>query len=92
MITLYDKRTNLKTTIYVIESNKSGYAKFLIKRDGQWLWDSAKHYITEEEHQQIMDLELEKESDENITIINIGAAIVLILMYFIVGLLIGGIL
>lgn len=92
MITLYDKRTNLKTIIYKIEKNKSGYVDFLVRRNGQWWWDSAKHYITEEEHQQIMDLELKKEADENIAIADIGAAIILALASFIIGLLIGGIL
>ena len=90
MITLYDKRTNLKTIIYVIETNKNGYANFLIKRDGQWSWDSAEHYLTEEEYQEVNKAELEKETNENITIADIGAAIILTLTFFIIGLVVGG--
>lgn len=54
---LYDKRTNKKVAIYGVQKNGSGYADFLIRKDNEWRWVSAKHYITLQEHQELDDLE-----------------------------------
>lgn len=35
--------------IYGIKSDKCGYPEFLVRKDNQWLWRSAKHFIPEEE-------------------------------------------
>jgi len=49
MLELYDKLTEKKITIYATSEDSNGYPKFLIRLDNQWVWKSAKHYITKDE-------------------------------------------
>lgn len=53
MFDLYDKRTGKLTKIYSVQEDSHGYPKFLIRENHRWLWQSAKHYITEKERQYI---------------------------------------
>lgn len=57
MFVVYDKRTNKKEFIYGVEKNRSGYAEFLIRKDGMWRWISAKYYLTLQEYQELDDFE-----------------------------------
>ena len=50
---LYDKRTGKRVTIYAVGEDSNGYPKFLIREKNRWVWQSAKHYITEEERRYI---------------------------------------
>ena len=47
---LYDKRTGKRVTIYAVGEDSNGYPKFLIREKNRWVWQSEKHYITEEEN------------------------------------------
>ena len=47
---LYDKRTGKRVTIYAVGEDSKGYPKFLNREKNRWVWQSAKHYITEEEN------------------------------------------
>ena len=58
---LYDKRNGKRVTIYAVGEDSSGYPKFLIREKNRWVWQSAKHYITEEERQHIAYDYLEQE-------------------------------
>ena len=53
MFDLYDKRTGKLTKIYSVQEDNHGYPKFLIRDSNKWLWQSAKHYITEKERRKI---------------------------------------
>lgn len=48
MFTVYDKNTYEETTVYSVK-NKDGFPFFLVRQGNQWMWRSAKHYITSEE-------------------------------------------
>lgn len=50
MFEVYDKRTLEKVKVYSVGEDSAGYPKFLIRKDNQWIWRSAKWYITEEEY------------------------------------------
>ena len=51
MMILYDKLNSNPETIYAVLDDSNGYPKFLIRKGNQWIWRSAKHYITEEVYQ-----------------------------------------
>lgn len=55
MQVFYDKRTNKKVFIYGVEKNKEGHADFLIRRNGQWAWESAKNYLPVSEWVELQD-------------------------------------
>lgn len=61
MTELYNKKENKKEWIYAIEDDSNGYPKFLIRRNSQWVWNSAKHYIPLEEW-----LEINKTNDKEL--------------------------
>lgn len=44
MMTVINKNNNETYNVYDIQYNKSGYPRFLIYKDGQWLRMSAKHF------------------------------------------------
>jgi hypothetical protein len=46
---LYEKETGKCIETYGTGSDSNGFPKFLIRENGQWIWRSAKHYITYEE-------------------------------------------
>jgi hypothetical protein len=50
MVILYDKLTGDAEIIYGVLDDDHGYPKFLIRKDNRWVYRSAKHYITREEH------------------------------------------
>jgi hypothetical protein len=50
MIEMYEKATGRKVIIYDITEDGHGYAKFLVRKNGAWVWRSAKHYIPVEEN------------------------------------------
>lgn len=54
MFEVYDKETLKKVTIYAVGEDNHGYPKFLIRKDNRWIWRSAKHFITEEEKNEIL--------------------------------------
>ena len=58
---LFDKRTGDVVKIYAASEDSHGYPKFLIRKNNQWVWDSAKHYITEKERKHIGYTEYEKQ-------------------------------
>lgn len=43
-MTFVEKKSGSFVKVYDIKTDKSGYPKFLIYDNGQWLWKSAKHY------------------------------------------------
>jgi hypothetical protein len=49
MLELYDKHSGRKEIIYAILDDDHGYPKFLIRKNNQWIYKSAKHYFTEKE-------------------------------------------
>jgi hypothetical protein len=49
MMILYDKHTGRKEIIYAVLDDDNGYPKFLIRNGNQWIYRSAKHYITKDE-------------------------------------------
>jgi hypothetical protein len=53
MFCLYNKNTLEKTAIYQISEDSAGYPKFLVRKDKEWVWMSAKHYITRDEYFEI---------------------------------------
>lgn len=63
MFVLYDKRTGLKSFIYGVNKNKDGYADFLIRNNGRWCWENAKHYIPLAEYGDLVECE----EDSNLT-------------------------
>jgi|GEM_PF-6369580 len=50
MFEVYNKETLEKVKVYSVGEDSCGYPKFLIRKDNQWIWRSAKHFITEEEY------------------------------------------
>jgi len=46
---LYDKKTGKDEVVFATSSDSNGYPKFLIRKSNQWIWRSAKYYITREE-------------------------------------------
>ena len=51
MFVLYDKHNGKKETVYAVLDDKQGYPKFLIRKGNQWVYRSAKHYITRKEYE-----------------------------------------
>lgn len=49
MFIVVDKETLLDVTVYNVRDDITGYPLFLVRKDNQWIWKSAKHYITREE-------------------------------------------
>lgn len=49
MMTLYNKSTGKAEIIYGVLDDDHGYPKFLIRKGNQWIYRSAKHYMTREE-------------------------------------------
>jgi len=49
MFDLYDKLTGERIIIYGVLDDDHGYPKFLIRKNNQWLYKSAKHFVTYEE-------------------------------------------
>ena len=45
MLNVVDKRTNKLVNVFAVGEDNAGYPKFLIRKRGLWMWDSAKHYI-----------------------------------------------
>lgn len=48
MFIVFDKKTHLDVAVYNVRDSK-GYPHFLVRHNNQWLYRSAKHYITSEE-------------------------------------------
>jgi hypothetical protein len=69
MITLYNKYTGRKENIYTILDDNHGYPKFLNRKDGKWIYTSAKNYITENERRKIAFTSLEENELEQFGII-----------------------
>lgn len=53
MFAVYDKRDSKKYMVYSTQKNKNGYVDFLIRKNEQWLWQSAKYYMTLQEYQEV---------------------------------------
>jgi hypothetical protein len=49
MFDLFDKLTGERITIFGVMNDDHGYPKFLIRKNNQWLYRSAKHFLTYEE-------------------------------------------
>jgi len=49
MFKVYENRTEIYENVYAVLDDANGYPKFLIRRDGKWIWRSAKHYIPVDE-------------------------------------------
>ena len=49
MFDLYDKLTGERFTIFGVVDDDNGYPKFLIRMNNQWIYRSAKHFVTYEE-------------------------------------------
>ncbi len=60
LIILYDKRSGLPESIYGLKDDQHGYPLFLVKPKNQWLWRSAKHYLTREERMNTYYSEFER--------------------------------
>lgn len=47
MFRVYDKRSNtsIEITVFQVDKDSSGYPKFLIFTDKQWMWISAKYFV-----------------------------------------------
>lgn len=56
MFVVFNKETHLDVAVYDVKDSK-GYPHFLVRHDNQWLYRSAKHYITAEEIIGIKDIE-----------------------------------
>ncbi len=41
---LIEKKTSTEVQVFAVSTDKCGYPKFLIYKDGQWIWRSAKHF------------------------------------------------
>lgn len=61
LMILYDKKTGRPEYIYGMQNDSHGYPLFLIKIKNQWVYRSAKHYITREERFHTYYTEAEKE-------------------------------
>lgn len=48
MFVVFDKESHLDVAVYNVRDSKS-YPHFLVRHNNQWLYRSAKHYITSEE-------------------------------------------
>lgn len=48
MFIVFDKKTHLDVPVYNVRDSK-GYPMFLVRHDNQWVYRSAKYYITVEE-------------------------------------------
>ena len=49
MFVVFDKETHLDVAVYNVRDDVTGYPLFLVRHDNQWVYRSAKHYITAEE-------------------------------------------
>lgn len=49
MFIVFDKETHLDVAVYNVRDDITGYPQFLVRDDNQWIYRSAKHYITSEE-------------------------------------------
>ena len=48
MFIVFDKKTHQDVAVYNVRDSK-GYPFFLVRHNNQWIYRSAKHYITSEE-------------------------------------------
>ena len=48
MFIVFDKKTHSDVAVYNVRDSK-GYPFFLVRHNNQWMYRSAKHYITSEE-------------------------------------------
>lgn len=48
MFIVFDKKTHQDVAVYNVRDSK-GYPHFLVRQNNQWVYRSAKHYITSEE-------------------------------------------
>jgi hypothetical protein len=60
LLIMYNKETGKPEPIYAIHNDNHGYPQFLIRNDNQWIYRSAKHYITREERTRTYYTEFEK--------------------------------
>ena len=42
-----DEEAATRVEVYAVRDDKNGYPHFLIYKDGQWIYKSAKHFVTE---------------------------------------------
>lgn len=49
MFIVFDKETHLDVAVYNVRDDITGYPQFLVRHNNQWMYRSAKHYITSEE-------------------------------------------
>lgn len=49
MFIVFDKDTHLDVAVYDVITDVTDYPLFLVRHNNQWVYRSAKHYITAEE-------------------------------------------
>jgi hypothetical protein len=49
MFIVFDKETHLDVAVYNVRDDLAGYPLFLVRYNNQWVYRSAKHYITADE-------------------------------------------
>ena len=64
MFEVYNKMTLTKYKVYSTRDDKNGYPHFLIRNNNQWLWKSAKDFITQEEYCYRKEQENESNKEE----------------------------
>lgn len=50
MFRVYEWKSGVPCIVYAVLDDANGYPKFLIRRDNQWIWRSAKHYSPVDEY------------------------------------------
>lgn len=61
LMILYNRKNGRPEYIYVVQNDNHGYPLFLIRNNNQWVWRSAKHYITRKERFHTYYTEAERE-------------------------------
>lgn len=61
MFIVFDKETKLDVAVYDVRTDATGYPLFLVRKNNEWKYISAKHYITSEDI--ISERKLNEEDD-----------------------------
>ena len=50
MFKVYERNSGIPCIVYAVLDDANGYPKFLLRKNEQWTWKSAKHYIPTDEY------------------------------------------